>query len=209
MLRSATRKVMCVVRGMALFGGAAVTLALLLGVGTAALAAVPGDPFKLGQNNTINALTRLTADSNGAAMRVQNTNAGINDTALDLIVQPFEAPMKVNSDRLVTNLNADSLDGADATQIGHESWAVINSDGTVIRGRRVDEFFTKRLSTGEYKVAFNHTVDTCAYTATTTNGFAGQTGVRLGGDGLTELIVYTTSSDGTPANLPFNLIVTC
>ena len=39
--------------------GLAMTLALMLGGATTALAAVPGDPFKLGRVNTINALTSL------------------------------------------------------------------------------------------------------------------------------------------------------
>jgi len=208
MLRSVASKVAWVGRTASMVFGLALVLALIIGVASMALAA-NGDPLRLGQNNVATLLTKLTANVNGSAMQITNTNAGNNATALNLQVANNKPPMKVNSDRLVTNLNADSLDGADATQIGRQSWAVINADGTVNRGRRVDEFFTKRLSTGEYQVAFNHVVDTCAYTATTTNGFAGQTGVRLGGDGLTELIVYTTSSDGTQANLPFNLIVAC
>jgi hypothetical protein len=41
--------------------GFAVMLAVVLGVGTTALAAVPGDPFKLGKANAVNALTSLPA----------------------------------------------------------------------------------------------------------------------------------------------------
>jgi hypothetical protein len=46
-------------------------------------------------------------------MQVVN-NADADGTALALNVQPGEAPVRVNSDRTVTNLNADRLDGQDA-----------------------------------------------------------------------------------------------
>jgi hypothetical protein len=45
--------------------GLAVTLVHLFGVVTTALAAVPGDPLKLGQLNAINALTRPWATTKG------------------------------------------------------------------------------------------------------------------------------------------------
>ncbi len=117
MLRSAATKALWVAKGMALFWGAAMTLALVLGVTSVALGA-DGDNFVLGQNNVATALTKLTADRNGVAMQVANTNAGANDQALNLTVDPGEAPMRVNADGLVANLNADELDGKGAEQIG-------------------------------------------------------------------------------------------
>ncbi len=42
--------------------------------------------------NAATAVTRLTGNVNGPAMQVVNNNAGANDTALDLGVQPGEAP---------------------------------------------------------------------------------------------------------------------
>ncbi len=118
MLRSAARKALWATKGMALFGGAVVTLALVFGAASMALAA-NGQPFLLGRaTNAATALTKLTANVNGAAMQVQNTNAGVNDQALSLVVNPGEAPMRVNSDKVVTNLNADQIDGRDADQIG-------------------------------------------------------------------------------------------
>ena len=116
MLRSAARKALWVTKGAAIFGGAVVALALVFGVASVALAA-NGQPFLLGRaTNAATALTKLTANVNGAAMQVQNTNAGVNDQALSLVVNPGEAPMKVNSDGRVANLNSDRLDGKDSTQ---------------------------------------------------------------------------------------------
>jgi len=85
-------------KGAALFWGAALTLALVLRVATMAFGGNGGN-FVLGKNNAATVLTKLTGNANGVAMQVQNTNAGTNDTALDLIVAPGEAPLRVNSDR--------------------------------------------------------------------------------------------------------------
>jgi hypothetical protein len=61
------RKVMWVGKATVFTVGPIVTLALILGVGTTALAAVPGDPFELGETNTINnALTKLAGSRDGA-----------------------------------------------------------------------------------------------------------------------------------------------
>jgi hypothetical protein len=51
-------------------------------------------------------------------LQVINNDAGTNDTALSLKVQAGEAPMRVNSDAKVANLNADEVDGKEASEIG-------------------------------------------------------------------------------------------
>jgi len=72
--------------------------------------AANGDYMVLGQKN--NALTPTKLVSRGG-MVVQ---VGVEDrSALTLIVVGDEPPMKVNSTGLVANLNADLLDGTDAT----------------------------------------------------------------------------------------------
>ena len=105
---------MWLAKGMALFWGAVMTLALVFGAASMALAA-NGQPFLLGRaTNAATALTKLTANVNGSAMQVQNTNVGTDDTALNLAVQEGEAPMRVNSDARVANLNSDQIDGKDS-----------------------------------------------------------------------------------------------
>lgn len=95
--------------------GLAVIVAVVLGVATVALAAVPGDPFRLGQLNTINALTRLVGDRAGALLQLDNNSEATGARALDLRVEPGKAPMTVNASAgKATNLNADRLDGRDA-----------------------------------------------------------------------------------------------
>jgi hypothetical protein len=110
MVRSTVKKVMWVGRGTVFLVGLAVIVALVLGVASMALGA-NGQPFILGENNAATALTRLAGDVDGSAMQVVSNNAGADDTALQLIVQKGEAPMRVSSTTKVANLNADMVDG--------------------------------------------------------------------------------------------------
>jgi len=94
-------------------------MAVALGVSTTALAAVPGDPFKLGRFNQVDRVSVLVGDVAGALLVVDNRGTG---PALDLrvvgrTVSPSEKavpPMRVDSQAKVKNLNADELDGKDA-----------------------------------------------------------------------------------------------
>lgn len=113
-----TKKVLAVTlrmaRGTATAMGLALMIAVVLGVGTTALAAVPGDPFKLGRTNIVGTITRLVGTTNDAMLEIDNDSRSLNATALDLQVEPGKAPMRVNSPAKVAKLNADRLDGKDA-----------------------------------------------------------------------------------------------
>jgi hypothetical protein len=98
-------------RGTATTMGVAVMLAVVLGVGTTALAAVPGDPFKLGRTNSIEVMSTLVGSASGTLLRINNNGSG---PALDLRVEEGEAPMNVNSTTRVNGLNADQIDGKDS-----------------------------------------------------------------------------------------------
>ena len=115
MLRTAASKVAWVGRTASMVFGLALVMALIFGAVSVGLAA-NGNPFILGKAaNTASKVTGLVGNVNGAAMRVENSNAGADDTALDLRVQPGEAPMRVNSSAQVLNLNADQVDGRSAS----------------------------------------------------------------------------------------------
>jgi hypothetical protein len=209
MLRTVAKKVAWVGRTASMVFGLALVLALLLGVATMALATVPGDPFKLGQVNRINdALTTLTGSRSGPMMAIDNDSTANNARALDLRVEPNRAPMVVNSDERVTNLNADKVDGQDSSEIGRELWAHVNSNGTLVRGNGVQS--SGRFSTGYYFVQFNRDVSFCGYVATTTDGYAGPTGTVQGAayGYPQEVFVYTVA--GTErVDLPFHVAVHC
>ena len=120
MVRSTVKKVMWVGRATVFMVGLAVILALVLGAATAALGKTGGN-FILGRSNTAETPTSLVstlADATKSAMIVNNKSGG---SALDLRVgnatTPANdvAPMRVNSSKVVTNLNADTLDGQEAS----------------------------------------------------------------------------------------------
>ena len=119
MLRSAAGKIMWVGKATTFCVGLAVVLALILGAASAALAALPGDPFKLGQTNRVDRLTTLASALAGPVLRVDNDGSG---SALDLRVgdpaalpaTKSVAPMKVDSQARVSNLNSDKLDSKSA-----------------------------------------------------------------------------------------------
>jgi hypothetical protein len=98
----------------------------------AATDAVPGDPFKLGQDNPIAATTTLTGTGQGAdgalqvrktagtlgpAVRIENSAAGVAQPGLSIKTQPGQSPIQVNSDAGKANfLDADKLDGKDSKE---------------------------------------------------------------------------------------------
>ena len=123
------RKTFRIARGTALVVGIAMMLALALGVASVALAAVPGDPFRLGQINVIDALTQLVGEKTGPMLRIDNNGPGY---ALQLLVEPGRAPLTVNADAgKAVNLNADELDGEDSGEFvqnaGQMTFSVFDS----------------------------------------------------------------------------------
>ena len=91
--------------------GLAVILAVVLGVAGTALAAVPGDPFRLGRINSIDRLSTLVGTTANAMLRVDNNGTG---PALSLEAGAGNPPLVVNvAAGKATNLDADELDGQD------------------------------------------------------------------------------------------------
>jgi hypothetical protein len=121
-----------VARGTALALGVGVMLAFVMGLASVAFAA-NGDPWLLGRSNVATAITSLAGavGVDGPMLRITNNNAGTNDTALDLRVQAGEAPMKVNSDAKVANLNADKIDGKEAGEFLGSDVVVRTADVSV------------------------------------------------------------------------------
>jgi hypothetical protein len=139
MLRSVASNVMWVGRATSAVVGLAIVLALVVGVASVAFGANGGN-FILGRTNVATIMTRLAGPDgvNGAMFEVQNNNPGIDDTALSLKVQSGEAPMTVNSDTQVADLNADQLDGKDSTQLADATHSHSGADitsGTVAEAR--------------------------------------------------------------------------
>ncbi len=122
-------------KGTAATIGVVVMLALIVGLASTALAAVPGDPFKLGRTNTIDQMSTLVGSASGALLRVNNNGGG---PALDLRVETGEAPLNVNSTAKVNGLNADQLDGLGANDFVSEDKTYTTSAFEVGNGGGVD-----------------------------------------------------------------------
>jgi hypothetical protein len=125
MLRSTASKVMWVGRATVFLVGLAVILALVFGVLSRAVAhsGVDTKLFHLGHSNVVGTTTSpattptsllsTLSDAVKSALIVDNKSGG---SALDLRVNSNNvAPMKVNSNKVVTNLNADKVDGKSST----------------------------------------------------------------------------------------------
>lgn len=85
-------------------------------------------------------------------------------------------------------------------------WAIVAADGTLVRGNGAIASFVYPAP-GAVHVDFDRDVSDCAIVASTTGGYAGQTGVN-GGNGQ-RIHVFTADSAGTAAALPFHVIVAC
>jgi hypothetical protein len=114
---SVLKKVMFVGRATTFVVGLAVIVALTVGVAGAAFGA-NGANFMLGKTNMANAITQLVGSVAGPSLLIDNNSTDAAATALDLQVEAGKAPMKVNSDTQVANLNSDKLDGLNASQLG-------------------------------------------------------------------------------------------
>ena len=118
MFRSVTAKAAWVGRTASMVFGLALVMALVIGAASTAWSATGGN-FILGKGNAADAMTRLAgaAGVDGPMLQLVNKNADPDDTALELRVQAGEAPMRVNSDTKVANLNADMVDGLSSKQL--------------------------------------------------------------------------------------------
>lgn len=110
MTRTILRKALRISRGLALATGAVVICAVVLGAATVALAAAPGDPFRLDKVNTISKVTKLVGKAKSPRLVIDNNGNGV---ALSLQVKPGKPPMRVSSAWKVARLNADKVDGLD------------------------------------------------------------------------------------------------
>jgi len=112
MIRTVASRVLWAGRTTVFMMGLALVLALVFGMASTAFGA-NGANFILGSlNNTATAITKLTGTvGGGPALQVSNPSTTTGATALDLRVATGKAPMKVNSQTKVTNLNSDKVDG--------------------------------------------------------------------------------------------------
>jgi hypothetical protein len=118
------------------------------------------------------------------------------------------APFTTNATGVATGLNADKVDGKDATDFaatGDLLFATVAADGTAT-GRGVTGNATRDATTNTYTVTFNKDVSKCSYTASPT-GDAASVGVASGGTSA-PTTVKVDFADAAGAT-PFQLQVIC
>jgi len=124
-------------------------------------------------------------------------------------------PFKTNAAGKVANLNADKVDDLSSEQIvtaAKPLWAVVTDTGTL--NRQNGATGANRLGGGDYEVVFDRDVTKCAFAATlgqadATDPPAGEIGASLRAGNANAVRVVTRASDGTQADRPFHLTVTC
>ena len=137
MLRTVASKVAWVGRTASMVFGLALVMALVLGATSVALAGNL-DPLKIGSiKNVATKTTQLVGKvASGSAFAVNNPSGG---SALGLQVNAGQAPMTVNAEAgKATNLDADKLDGKDASEFAPSAHPHAGEDitsGTVSEGR--------------------------------------------------------------------------
>lgn len=147
MTRKILHRALRISRGLALVTGAVVISAVVLGAATAALAATPGDPFRLGKINVINNVTKLVGKAPSPRLVIDNNGNGV---ALRLLVKPGRPPMHVNSSKKVARLNADRLDNLDQSAFLRKNSKAADADR--LDGKDSGDFlststYTKSLAT--------------------------------------------------------------
>jgi hypothetical protein len=107
-------------------------VALFIALGGTTYAATGGN-FILGQSNSASSTTSLTRTgaNTGKGLQVTNNSTGAGATALGLNVAGGHAPFTVNSGTKVANLNADKVDGQDASALlGAHAYGHISSSAS-------------------------------------------------------------------------------
>jgi hypothetical protein len=119
--------------------GSVVSLAMLSATAAFAGSGV-GGVFNLGKYNGVNGPTALAGKSAGPQLHVFNTSGATGATGVSISVHGGKPPLVVNSSTKVSHLNADQLDGLEASQLqrrvtgqcaNRTAISAVNADGSV------------------------------------------------------------------------------
>ena len=117
------------------------------------------------------------------------------------------------SSKVVQNVPDGKSTSVVAATVPARVFAVLNADGTLLRGRAVAS--VAKLGTGVYDVRFTRNISKCAWTGTVgRGGFSGSTGpaqITITGRAATTngLFVTTFNGAGTSTDEPFAAVVLC
>jgi hypothetical protein len=134
--------------------------AVLVGGANLAAYAANGQPFLLGHSNSETKTATLSNSGQGAA--------------LSLKTSAKSAPLQVNSDKVVKHLNADTVDGANASDLKTTTYVLTDSDTTTAHGTQA-AWSLSDVPAGRYLVSWDVNLvpitngDSVACGLTTTN----------------------------------------
>jgi hypothetical protein len=123
------------------------------------------------------------------------------------------APFTTSATGVATGLNADRVDGQSANELTTDAvaaanrFAVVSAAGTLGANRGATAA-ANPAGAGTYTVTFSGNISSCALAATVAATAGGAASVALGADNQTVSVV-TRDPDGTAADHPFHLTVTC
>jgi hypothetical protein len=130
-----------------------------------------------------------------------NSNSG---TEVGAITGPATAaPFTTTATGVATGLNADKVDGKDATDL-QAKFADVSAAGALNAGRGAK---TASVAASVYSVDFDSDVSKCARTATITGTDPGEVTTTLTDNDT--VAVHTFNSAGAAADRAFHLVVTC
>jgi hypothetical protein len=137
-----------------------------------------------------------------------NTNSG---TEVGQITGPATAaPFTTTATGVATGLNADKVDGKDATDLQAKFATVNGADGAVGSNRGVAASGSGRASAGVYNVVFDADVSKCSRTATIAGATPGTITTDAGANAQTVTVrTFDTAAAPAPTDHSFNLTVTC
>jgi hypothetical protein len=137
-----------------------------------------------------------------------NSNSG---TEVGQITGPATAaPFTTTATGVATGLNADKVDGKDATDLQAKFATVNGADGAVGSNRGVAASGSGRASAGVYNVVFDADVSKCSRTATIAGATPGTITTDAGANAQTVTVrTFDTAAVPAATDHSFNLTVTC
>ena len=155
-----------------------------------------------------------TAKGNEPCVRASNLAAGRafefnsnSGTEVGQITGPATAaPFTTTATGVATGLNADKVDGKDATDLQAKFATVTGADGSLGSNRGATS--SSRASAGVYNVVFDADVSKCSRTATIAGATPGTITTDAGANAQT-ITVRTFDMAGGAEDHSFNLTVTC
>jgi hypothetical protein len=154
---------------------------------------------------------RATNLSSGLAFEYSTTTGTLGGTIAVGNGGDTTKPFTTNATGVATGLNADRVDGKDATQLIDEAspWAKVAANGT-LSAKRGAVSSSSHSAAGTYAVLFGSDVNGCAFNATASDGGAVVASFTVGPDKRTvNVSTYEIAPTPGAADHAFDLVASC